>query len=75
MERIFTNVSFYLARIRKTILINGIAPEADDRYKKEIKKALETLVYEVDKQVDPYEALAYTIDPSGNQLKLAQGCF
>ena len=56
----------------ETILINGIAPEADDRYKKEIKKALETLVYEVDKQVDPYEALAYTIDPSGNQLKLAK---
>lgn len=56
----------------ETIVINGAYPESLKKIGDEIKKSILTVFYEVDKIIDSFDALDYTIDVSETKLKFGK---
>lgn len=66
---IYTKYIFVFGTDNETIMINAVYPENLKKVGDEIKKSILTVFYEVDKKINPFESLDYTIDVSETKLK------
>lgn len=66
----FYNYNLVFGSEKKTFFISGIAPNDNLEYKQLVYQAMNSLVFESEKEIDPFEALDYTIDPNGSQITL-----
>jgi hypothetical protein len=69
---IYTKYIFVFGTDTETIMINGVYPENLKKVGDEIKKSILTVFYEVDKKINPFESLDYTIDVSETKLKFGK---
>lgn len=55
---------------KKTIMINGIYPEASKSIEEKIKESLLSTIYDESQSENPLEAVSFSIDVSGTEFKL-----
>ena len=53
-----------------TVMVNGVYPKGNEALSKDIRKAVESTVYEPEKEFDPLDAVNFSIDVAGTPLQL-----
>ena len=53
-----------------TVMVNGVYPEGNEKLSKDIRKSVESIVYEPDKEFDPLDAVIFSIDVEGTPFQL-----
>ncbi len=67
----FTKYVLTFGTDKETYMINGVVPKNNPGLAKEVKKSLQSAVYDQSVTINPFESIDYTIDPAKGNLKYA----
>lgn len=68
----YTKFILILGTEIETIMINGVFPENSKKIGSQIKKSMLSVLYDADKNIDPFEAIDYSVDVSQTKLIFAK---